>query len=239
MRRAGPGPSPDESALTSPAWRRCCPGKDSDSSVLESGKEVPNVEGRVHRRARGRVRTRSVRPAARTRSVTPSGSPATELSAVPARPAGAALDRGRGRPALGALQAQRLIDAIALRAAPAAVAGLVAWLHLDGDGKGALVALSVLASAQLIERSRFPLTLLRRGGSRCWPRRRCSALPARSRLPSPLAGRWRPPGWPAGRRRLAGARHRRLSQGPGRAGRPGPGGRGREPGADRRPAVST
>jgi hypothetical protein len=100
---------------------------------------------------------------------------------VPARPAGAALDRGRGRPALAALQAQRLIDAIALRAAPAAVAGLVAWLHLGGDGKGALVALSVLASAQLIERSRFPLTLLPAGRI---------ALLAAAWLAAPVAAAW-------------------------------------------------
>jgi exopolysaccharide biosynthesis polyprenyl glycosylphosphotransferase len=66
----------------------------------------------------------------------------------------------RGRRAMGGLEAQRLIDAITLRIAPAVVAGLIAWLHLGNTGEATLVMLSVLGSAQLIERSRFPLSLL-------------------------------------------------------------------------------
>jgi lipopolysaccharide/colanic/teichoic acid biosynthesis glycosyltransferase len=61
---------------------------------------------------------------------------------------------------MGALQTQRLIDTITLRLAPAVVAGLVAWLHLGSGGVAAIVALSMLASAQLIEGSGFPLSLL-------------------------------------------------------------------------------
>lgn len=61
---------------------------------------------------------------------------------------------------MGALKARRLIDALTLRVAPAAAAGLIAWLYLDSPGVAALVALSMLASAQLIERSGFPLSLL-------------------------------------------------------------------------------
>jgi lipopolysaccharide/colanic/teichoic acid biosynthesis glycosyltransferase len=65
-----------------------------------------------------------------------------------------------GRQRMGALRAHRLIDTIALRIAPALSAGLVALLSLGGPGEAALVMLSVLASAQVIERSRFPLSLL-------------------------------------------------------------------------------
>jgi exopolysaccharide biosynthesis polyprenyl glycosylphosphotransferase len=61
---------------------------------------------------------------------------------------------------MGALRVHRVIDAISLRLAPAAVAGLIAWLDLGGAGIAALVMLSLLASAHLIEGSRFPLSLL-------------------------------------------------------------------------------
>jgi exopolysaccharide biosynthesis polyprenyl glycosylphosphotransferase len=62
--------------------------------------------------------------------------------------------------AIGALQARRLIDTLTLRLAPAAAAGLLAWLYLGSLGAAAIVALSMLASAQVIERSGFPLSFL-------------------------------------------------------------------------------
>jgi exopolysaccharide biosynthesis polyprenyl glycosylphosphotransferase len=65
-----------------------------------------------------------------------------------------------GRQRMGALRIHRLIDVVALRLAPAAAAGLVAWLGIDEPGRAVLVFLSMLASAHLLERSRFPLTLL-------------------------------------------------------------------------------
>jgi lipopolysaccharide/colanic/teichoic acid biosynthesis glycosyltransferase len=64
--------------------------------------------------------------------------------------------RPRVRRALGALRAQQLIDVIGLRVGPALVGGLLAWLHLGDPGQGALVMVSMLVSARLIERSGFP-----------------------------------------------------------------------------------
>jgi lipopolysaccharide/colanic/teichoic acid biosynthesis glycosyltransferase/nucleotide-binding universal stress UspA family protein len=65
-----------------------------------------------------------------------------------------------GRRRMGALRIHRLTDAVALRLAPAVVAGLVAWLGIGNLGRAVLVMLSMLASAHLLGRSRFPLSLL-------------------------------------------------------------------------------
>jgi exopolysaccharide biosynthesis polyprenyl glycosylphosphotransferase len=61
---------------------------------------------------------------------------------------------------LGALQVHRLIDLIAIKLLPALVAGAITWEHSGGAGAALLVVVSILAAAQLLERSRFPLALM-------------------------------------------------------------------------------
>ena len=65
----------------------------------------------------------------------------------------------RSRP-LGALRAQRLIDLVGLRLAPALTGGLIAYSHYRQLGPAVLVFASMLAAAQLIESPRFPLQLM-------------------------------------------------------------------------------
>jgi exopolysaccharide biosynthesis polyprenyl glycosylphosphotransferase len=77
----------------------------------------------------------------------------------PATEASTAIGRA-GRSGLAALAAHRLIDALVLRIAPAAAAGLIASSQLQDPGTGLIVFASVFAAAQLIERSRFPLDLM-------------------------------------------------------------------------------
>jgi exopolysaccharide biosynthesis polyprenyl glycosylphosphotransferase len=68
--------------------------------------------------------------------------------------------RPLGRRALRALEAQRLIDIMALRVAPSVAAGLIAYSHLGAVGDAVIVFASVLAATQLIETARFPLHLM-------------------------------------------------------------------------------
>ncbi len=65
----------------------------------------------------------------------------------------------RSRP-LGALRAQRLIDLVGLRMAPALTGGLIVYSHYRQLGPALLVFGSMLAAAQMVERSRFPLQLM-------------------------------------------------------------------------------
>jgi exopolysaccharide biosynthesis polyprenyl glycosylphosphotransferase len=65
----------------------------------------------------------------------------------------------RKRP-LGPLEAQRLIDLVGLRIAPAVAGALLVALHGGRVGIGVITLLAMLASAQLIEWSRYPLPLL-------------------------------------------------------------------------------
>ncbi|MQA75605.1 MAG: exopolysaccharide biosynthesis polyprenyl glycosylphosphotransferase [Solirubrobacterales bacterium] len=60
-----------------------------------------------------------------------------------------------------ALQAQRLIDLLALRLAPAIAAGLIAYSHLGAVGHGLIVFASVFFIAQAIDRADLPLHLMR------------------------------------------------------------------------------
>jgi exopolysaccharide biosynthesis polyprenyl glycosylphosphotransferase len=62
--------------------------------------------------------------------------------------------------ALRALEAQRILDLVALRAAPALVAGLIAYLHMGEIGSAALVAGTMLAAAHLLEHASLPLALM-------------------------------------------------------------------------------
>jgi exopolysaccharide biosynthesis polyprenyl glycosylphosphotransferase len=61
---------------------------------------------------------------------------------------------------LRALEAQRLIDVVALRVAPSVAAGLIAYSHMGTLGDGLIVFAAVLAAAQLIETAQFPLHLM-------------------------------------------------------------------------------
>jgi exopolysaccharide biosynthesis polyprenyl glycosylphosphotransferase len=61
---------------------------------------------------------------------------------------------------LRALEAQRLIDCLALRLAPAVAAGLIAYSHMGSLGDGLIVFVSMLATLQVIERSHLPLHLM-------------------------------------------------------------------------------
>jgi exopolysaccharide biosynthesis polyprenyl glycosylphosphotransferase len=59
-----------------------------------------------------------------------------------------------------ALQAQRMIDLVALRLAPAVTAGLIAFQHMDSLGQGALVFACIFVATQALERSPLPLHLM-------------------------------------------------------------------------------
>lgn len=67
--------------------------------------------------------------------------------------------RSRSRP-LGALRAQRLIDLIALRLAPAGIGAAIAYSHSRDPGTTVVVFAALYAAAQLIERSSLPLALM-------------------------------------------------------------------------------
>ena len=64
------------------------------------------------------------------------------------------------RHGLRALEAQRMIDAIALRLAPSLAAGLIAYSHMGELGQGCIVFACVLIATQAIEHSRLPLHLM-------------------------------------------------------------------------------
>jgi exopolysaccharide biosynthesis polyprenyl glycosylphosphotransferase len=64
--------------------------------------------------------------------------------------------RGSLRP----LDAQRLIDFLALRLAPSAVAGLIAYSHMNHAGEGLIVFACMLIATQAIERGGLPLHLM-------------------------------------------------------------------------------
>jgi exopolysaccharide biosynthesis polyprenyl glycosylphosphotransferase len=63
------------------------------------------------------------------------------------------------RPWIRALDARRAIDLVALRLAPALTASLIFLSHTT-PGQAAVVFVAVLAAGQLLERSRFPLSLM-------------------------------------------------------------------------------
>ncbi len=69
------------------------------------------------------------------------------------------VDRGNRR-GLRALEAQRIIDLIALRLAPSAAAGLIAYSHMGQVGEGLIVFACVLLATQAIERSQLPLNVM-------------------------------------------------------------------------------
>ena len=64
------------------------------------------------------------------------------------------------RRGLRTLQAQRIIDLITIRVAPALAAGLIAYSHLDSVGEGAIVLVAVLLASQVIDRAQLPLHLM-------------------------------------------------------------------------------
>ena len=61
---------------------------------------------------------------------------------------------------LGALEAQRLLDLIALKTAPAAVGGAITYLHTGEGGYAVLSAISMLAAARLLEPRAMPMALM-------------------------------------------------------------------------------
>jgi exopolysaccharide biosynthesis polyprenyl glycosylphosphotransferase len=66
----------------------------------------------------------------------------------------------RSHGSLRALEAQRIVDLLALRVAPSVAAGLIAYSHMGALGEGLIVFVAVLAASQLIETSSFPLQLM-------------------------------------------------------------------------------
>ena len=64
--------------------------------------------------------------------------------------------RGSLRP----LDARRLIDFLALRLAPSAVAGLIAYSHMNHVGEGLIVFVCMLIATQAIESGQLPLHLM-------------------------------------------------------------------------------
>ncbi len=61
---------------------------------------------------------------------------------------------------LPALKAQRLVDLIALRIAPALAGALIAWSHFGSIGMAAIVLVSLVLAGRMVERSRLPLHLI-------------------------------------------------------------------------------
>ena len=61
---------------------------------------------------------------------------------------------------LRALEAQRLLDLIALKVMPAAAAGLIAYLHLGQIGYAVVLGGAMLMALQLVERCALPLDLM-------------------------------------------------------------------------------
>ena len=55
-------------------------------------------------------------------------------------------------PVMRALEAQRLLDLIALKVMPAVAAGLITYLHLGAASYGLLMAATMLIALQLVER---------------------------------------------------------------------------------------
>ena len=72
--------------------------------------------------------------------------------------------RSRGAPRrrpLRVLEAQRWIDLLSMRVAPAGAAGLIAYSHLGSVGEGLIVFAAVLAASQLlVDRANLPLALM-------------------------------------------------------------------------------
>ena len=66
----------------------------------------------------------------------------------------------RWAPGLRALEAQRLLDLIALKAMPALAAGVIAYLHTTEVGYAVVLGVAMLAALQLLERSALPLDLM-------------------------------------------------------------------------------
>ena len=62
--------------------------------------------------------------------------------------------------ALRALEAQRLVSLIALKANPAVAAGLIAYVHTGEAGFAVLVAAAMLGAFRFVERSTLPLGLM-------------------------------------------------------------------------------
>ena len=67
--------------------------------------------------------------------------------------------RPRRKPRVRALRARRVIDVVGLRVAPAATAAIIVWSHTT-PGKGLITFLAVLGAGQVLERARFPLSLM-------------------------------------------------------------------------------
>ena len=61
---------------------------------------------------------------------------------------------------LRALEAQRLLDLIALKAMPALAAGVITYLHMGEAGYAVVLAVAMLGALQLVERSALPLDLM-------------------------------------------------------------------------------
>ncbi len=66
----------------------------------------------------------------------------------------------RLRGGIQALEAQRLIDLIALRLAPSAAAGLIAYSHMTEVGTGLIVFLGVLLATHALDRAEMPMQLM-------------------------------------------------------------------------------
>ena len=68
--------------------------------------------------------------------------------------------RGVVSAGLPALKAQRLVDLMALRVAPALAGALIAWSHLGSVGAAAIVLVSLFVGGSIAERSTLPLHLM-------------------------------------------------------------------------------
>ena len=82
-------------------------------------------------------------------------------------------------PHLSGLSAQRAIELLTLRLAPALTGGVIAYRHLNSEWQGLLVFVCMFAAVTLLRRPRYPLHLIpARVGD---PLSRCSAARCRWR----------------------------------------------------------
>jgi hypothetical protein len=81
------------------------------------------------------------------------------MSDASQRPAREAPTR-RSFPYLTGISAQRLVELLTLRVAPAAAASAIAYTHLESEWQGLLVLVAMLGTATLLRRPQYPLHLI-------------------------------------------------------------------------------
>ena len=127
-------------------WQRRFP------AVHGYGRDGPGDRGccadRYRRRAAQAVRTQGPQGVTRGKLVTAASDSVREVSAR------------RNFPYLSGLSAQRQVEFLTLRVAPALTGGLIAYQHLSSEWVAVLVSVCMFAAVMLLRRPRYPLHLI-------------------------------------------------------------------------------